>query len=250
MVLVRVPFRLSFAVCGKGGIACGFLASLQVYSATDLWFVPAYLALYLLSPVLNRGLEALSGRQLHLFLAGLLFLNVYLGWLADGKINLTGYNVMQMILMYSAGFYIRFNRRRFRLPSVFWLCGYAVATALIFLSAFYSEKAFAYNSPFVLFSSVCLFLAFARMSPFCSVAVNRVASSAFMVYLLHKSPFVWLKLKNTLLGFDAAYSGFAFVGACVLLFAGVFIVSILVDKVRVLAFRPLFAWLDSRFPKV
>lgn len=230
-----------------GGLASGFADSLRIYSATDLWFVPAYFALYLLSPVLNCGLAALSGRRLLLFLAGLLFLNVYLGWFQGGKVNPSGYNVMQMVLLYVVGTCLRRFEYRFgKLPS--WACfsGYAVSTACIFFSTFFTEKAFFYNSPFVLLSAVCLFMGFSRMKPFHSRAVNWVASSAFMVYLLHKPPFVWLKLRDALRGFDDSYSGITFVAVCLLLMLAVFASSVLVDKVRQAMFRPLFRWIDAR----
>ena len=98
-----------FAIrCVDAGIwADGFFDSLRVFSATDLWFVPAYLALYLLSPMLNRGLVSLDSRNLLFFVAALLFLNVYLGWFCGGKINPSGYNVMQMLLLYVVGYVLR-----------------------------------------------------------------------------------------------------------------------------------------------
>lgn len=70
-----------------GCLADGFVGALLVYSKTDLWFVPAYLALFLLSPLLNAGLERLDGRRLHLMLLALIFINVYLGWFHKGGIN-------------------------------------------------------------------------------------------------------------------------------------------------------------------
>lgn len=213
----------------KGGLADGLTEALLVYSATDLWFVPAYLALYLMSPFLNGGFRSLSGRQSHWVLAGLLFLNVYLGWAREGRVNPTGYNEMQMILMYYIGWYLRRHEKffgRFKprtYAAVYLLSAAAVAATLNF----------AYNNPLVIVESAALFLAFARMKPRSLPAVDWVASSAFMVYLLHKSPYMWLKLRGTLLAFDASYSGAAFAGACVALFCAVFAGSILIDKIRI-----------------
>ena len=226
--------------CVENGFSWSFLLeSLCVYSHTDLWFVPAYLGLYILSPVLNTGLDSLERNKLFWFIGGLLFLNVYLGWMCGGKVNPYGYNEMQMVMMYSIGYLLR---REFTVLSLisagWWGALYAVCTAGTFFTAFFlpSREAFAYNAPFVIMSSVGLFLAFATMRPFHSRAVNWIASSAFMVYLLHKPPFVWHKLRECLNGFYDGYSYSVFLALTVILFLGVFVAGILVDKMRQYSF--------------
>lgn len=224
----------------ESGFSWGFLwESVCIYSCTDLWFVPAYLVLYLLSPVLNAGLKSLDRRKLFLFLGGLLFVNVYLGWMRGGKVNPYGYNEMQMILMYSIGWLLRRELPALSAISVKgWIAVYLVCSAGTFFTAFFlpSRETFAYNAPFVIMASVSFFLIFAVMRPFHSKAVNWVASSAFMVYLLHKPPFIWNKLRGYLKMFYDDYSYPVFLLCVAGLFVGVFAVSILVDKMRQYAY--------------
>ena len=59
----------------EGGATYSWQEAVMIYSKTDLWFVPAYLALYLLSPVLN-GVRSLTDRQWVLVLSGLQFVKV------------------------------------------------------------------------------------------------------------------------------------------------------------------------------
>ena len=220
-----------------------FLESLLVYSATDLWFVPAYLALYILSPVINGGLKSLSNKNLAWFIAGLVFLNVYLGWSRGGKINQFGYNEMQMIFMYVMGYFIKRNFAEFRKIAAFkYVAIYLFSTAGIFCMAFFmpSRTVYAYNSPFVVIASVSFFLIFAVMKSFHSKPVNWVASSAFMVYLIHKSPFVWIKLKTYLIELSCSASILDFAFSAILLFVAIFISCILIDKIRIASFRILF----------
>lgn len=219
----------------EGHFAKGFMEAFLVYSSTDLWFVPAYLALYLLSPLLNGGLQSLRGRQLDWFVFGLLFLNVYLGWWQGGKINPYGYNEMQMILMYVLG---AWTKRRFALLSQasvwVYVTAYIACSAATFALAFAlpSRMAFAYNSPFVIAASLSFFLCFATRKPFCSAYINWIASSAFMVYLLHKPPYPWRLIRTQLYHYEAAYSGIWFIAKCLILFAAVFGACILIDKLR------------------
>ena len=221
--------------------------AVMIYSKTDLWFVPAYLALYLLSPVLN-GVRSLTDRQWVLVLSGLLFVNVYLGWCKGGKVNPFGYNEMQMIFMYVVG--AALNRylpllKQFR--SWFYLLCYLVCCALVFGSTFIftSRVAFAYNAPAVVFASVSLFLVFAVMPSFYNRFINWTASSAFMIYLLHKSPYVWIKIKTFLTTWEATETQGTFLLYAAALFVGIFVVSIFIDQIR----KVLFASVEVMFPK-
>lgn len=160
-----------------------------VYTHSELWYVPAYLGLFLLSPFLN---QATPNKWT---LIGFLVFNIWCGWLWKGNFNPTGYTIMQLIMMYLTGGYIKrqvdfkTNRRQIRRISL----GVYVATSIaIAIMALYVESqfTFAYNSPLVMLSSIALFLFFTSLD-FQSKAINKLASSAFAVYLVHKNDFIF-----------------------------------------------------------
>ncbi len=228
----------------RGGLADGFWQTLMVLSDTDLWFVPAYFVLYLLSPVLNGGFAALHGRRLHLALGALVFVNVYLGWYHGGGINRAGYNVMHLVFVYFIGHYIARNvSATKRLSPMVYFLIYGVTVCATAISSDY-----AYNSPLVLLSSAALFLAFATMRPRHSAVVNWIASSVFMVYLLHKAPYCWLKLKLALCTFEATHSRAGFLLWASALFVLIFISSILIDQARKFAYT-LVLWACAKVAK-
>ena len=128
-------------------------------------------------------------------LIGFLVFNIWCGWLWKGNFNPTGYTIMQLIMMYLTGGYIKrqvdfkTNRRQIRRISL----GIYVATSIaIAIMALYVESqfTFAYNSPLVMLSSIALFLFFTSLD-FQSKAINKLASSAFAVYLVHKNDFIF-----------------------------------------------------------
>ena len=176
-----------------------WIESWLVLTHTDLWYVPAYFFLMLLSPFLNAGFAALSrNKMLWVTLLFLLF-NLWAGWWWEGRFNPTGYTVVQLILMYMIGGCVRkYNDQQVETPArfrnrliVLWLGLYVAFSFLTTLYSFYNPlKAFAYNSPFVIGASVAFFLAFMVMK-FQSRTINYAAKSAFAVYLIHKSPLVW-----------------------------------------------------------
>lgn len=172
----------------------GWLESWMVLTHTDLWYVPAYFGLMLLSPVLNAGLDALPRRTFAGVLGVFTVFNVWCGWWWHGAFNPTGYTLVQLVLVYMTARYIRLHvsaecirRRRGAIAAM-----YAASLAGIGVTAVYLPplQAFAYNSPAVLLSTVSFFMLFLSWD-FSSRAVNYVARSAFAVYLIHKAPLVW-----------------------------------------------------------
>lgn len=211
-----------------------------VLSHTDLWYVPAYFCLMLISPLLNAGVRALDRRQFSMFLAVFLLFNVWSGWWWGGSFNPTGYTVIQLVLMYLIGRFLRRETEAAAATVTFWdkgrlfLAAYFLSVALIFLSALYLQpaKAFAYNSPAVILASVSFFLFFRSLS-FRSAAVNYVARSAFSVYLIHKSPEIWgnvLRPQVSSLWQTLSLPGFTCVA--VIMTLGIYLFSMLVDPFR------------------
>lgn len=167
----------------------GWAESWLVLTHTDLWYVPAYFMLMIVSPVLNAGLDSLGRRQYAWLLALSALLTVWAGWWWGRAFNPTGYTAWQLVLVYAVARYVRrFGRRpRRRVSAVVFVA----ATLCIVADACYDlPRAYAYNSPFVLVATVALFMLFRGME-FRSAFVNRMASGAFAVYLIHKNPLIW-----------------------------------------------------------
>ena len=216
------------------------LCSIRVFSNTDLWFVPAYLALYLLAPIINRGTQSISRKDFIWLLVSLTFINIYLGWYWQGKVNPTGYNVMQMIYIYVIGRFLKQYikpRKRYR---IYFLLLYVISYIFLVASTFFlpNNIAYAYNSPFVVINSVSLFLLFSTLR-IKNTYINHIASSAFAVYLLHKMPPVWTDLKEFMISNaknvdDIVFSVY-WVAFILLLFSS----CIIIDKLRLAVMTPI-----------
>lgn len=221
----------------------GWAESWLVLTHTDLWYVPAYFGLMLLSPVLNAGLEALDKRQYTWLLAAFTLFNLWCGWWWQGSFNPTGYTLVQLILVYMTARYIclhvsptSISRRRPAITAV-----YMLSTAGIFVTSLYMEptRAFAYNSPLVLISTVSLFMLFTTMH-IQSRAINYAARSAFAAYLIHKSPLIWGNaMKPLMLRLAAALPGWQFAAAGAAVVIGFYLLAMAVDPLRRLLSRAL-----------
>lgn len=210
-----------------------------VLTHTDLWYVPAYFLLMLISPVINAGLEQVGRRGTFLITGLFIGYTLWAGWWWGGSFNANGYTPLQLLMVYMIGRCLHLlPRPRRAWPWALAYLGFAAATCLsmTFLDPL---RAYAYNSPFVLAESVALFMAFSAIR-FRSRAVNFAARSAFAVYLTHKSQIVWDNLfKPLVVKCWGAMTLGEFTLFSLLFALAVYIAVIPLDMLRRLAWRTL-----------
>ncbi len=245
-VFYAVGIYLVFTALGLASWSFRELAeSFMVYTHTDLWYVPAYLGLYILSPFLNSAASTLPRRHFAIALSALIAFNLWAGWLWGGSFNPTGYTVMQLVMMYLIGRFLgsyasiliegnsRFRNAGFLL---YILCTVAITVSAIFLD---TKQAYAYNNPLVVLSSVSLFIFFTSLK-FKSPTVNLLARSAFAAYLIHKNPYIWVQVVKPValsvwsLGSLALYSAFFLA-----LPLAIYMFSFAIDSLRQWIFRKI-----------
>lgn len=159
---------------------------------------------------------------------------------------LSGTNTLSFIGLYSLARYIRLYPSKYTTLSskmyffLFFLMTLICGTVIYLLTSlgydFLIGRFYTYVSPIVIISSLLLLLAFSRLS-FTSKLINWVASSCFAVYLLHVNP-------NVIGYFCQAVSGIVreTEGVMVLIYLSlfllmVFVVAVLIDKIRIMLWR-------------
>ena len=189
------------------------------------WFVNSYLALYILSPYLNKLLHRLSKKQLTalsltfvvLFSIRTTFLP--LTWGQDAN---AGMGILWFITLYCVASWLRICRVEPEKPLKYWLI-YLTATAVLVASKFvldkvgvesYSSKLFGYSSIVVLVQSVALFKAFLHSKPIdgrVGAVICFAAKHSFSVYIIHFAMWevLFTKILHIDLWIDNMFSGIA-----------------------------------------
>ena len=205
------------------------------------WFIPAYIILFMLAPVLNAFTERAEKREFRGVVIGLLIAQALFGWLsADTGHYANGYSALSFIGLYLLAQYIRRHcERLINLEWWKWLLLYLLFTAIpsiiAFVGLYYKDDqygAIAYSSLFVVAASASLMMMFSRFN-FESRTINWLSTSAFAIYLVHQAPVADHIYKTF---FNSAYHSmhgglyilFAVVAALVIGFA-----CILLDRVRI-----------------
>ena len=208
------------------------------------WFIPAYLGLYLISPILNAYALSCERRTFarYLLLAFSLqffFDIVYPRWsIFDHTIFNGGHSVLSFALLYLLGRFIRRYGERFeRIKSRHWFLFYIVVfttwTSVRFLllilglprqlTEYVMQRGASYVNPLVILGSLFLFFTFKSMK-FSNSTVNHIATSVLGVFCFQSLPFYEKVVKwafsahegVSVLAIDAGIIGFVYVAGTVI----------------------------------
>lgn len=221
------------------------------------WFIIQYTYLMFFSPLLNQVVRSADPKTMNKILFSLLLLNIYFGYIHRGSVNPDGYNVMNFILIYLIGAYIRrYIRPAEQGKRIKYLWGYIACTFTIFCMALGSYLVtghlitmyvFGYNNPIVLLSAsciLCLFLTI-RMQ---SRPVNRIASTMFAVYVAHSSIYLAPTLWNAASQIGAYISSPLLVMLCfATLTLGIMIIIFPIDIIRQHLYAPIERMIKKKF---
>lgn len=217
------------------------------------WFFKVYLMLYLISPVVNYYRDKTGGGKL-LLVSGVL--TFYWGWFAQHPSLANGKNVINFIFLYMLGHWLHtmVETRGWRKQNRTWyIVAYVVVAGCIGTLLFFADLSlqnvikricYGYNSPVLILMSILFFLIFTTFE-FKNKIVNWIGGSALAVYCVHENKYFfkdeWYAYfeEQYLSGINAF--PFILLGAC----ACLFILCILLDKVRGIVTRPLMNPIES-----
>lgn len=165
-------------------------------SHSNYWFVIDYLFLMVFAPMINMAFDKMSKCYINIFIIGLIVISVYFGFVWGHAANKNGYTLLQFILMYCIGRFIaqrKYSLQQSKSIALYLVCSLICGFLMWGLwSAGYpllSWRMTYYNNPFIILSSIGLFLCFKDYT-FVSKRINTIAQSAFGIYLFQSSAFI------------------------------------------------------------
>ena len=175
-------------------------------SMESYWFITAYVILYLLSQLLNAGIEKLSGRQLKLVIIGLLFFYCFMPSVSPVRLTFDrfGYDFGWFIVLYLIAGYIRkYGMTRIdslRKGAILFAGSaagiWAISLILHYIAynyrslQYYADVPFHYNFILCLTSAIGLFFMFRNIRIREGVAAKLIRYAAPLtlgVYIIHEN---------------------------------------------------------------
>ena len=203
----------AFIVCLLAGVVS--LEGADVYSFLDkifpihmnlYWFITGYVIIYMASPLLNKGLKALSEKQLRLVLLLFLLYECVLKSILPVRLStdMLGYSTFWMFIVYMAGAYIRLHGLKMTEKPSRALLIYVISSVAVFaenvIIMFISAKfgrlkelhgvALEHNHIFLFIGALGLFGFFLNKKPMkegLSKIVLALSPMALGIYLIHEN---------------------------------------------------------------
>lgn len=210
----------------------------------DLWFVMAFLLLYLMTPMMNMFIDCLTQKQFLYFLLTFLFIQFLNGFVIQVSWFDKGMSPLTLMSLYMTGRYMRLYPNRYTTMNkwidmlVYFVVSYwgAVFTIASVRHGAEGYRFFSYASPTIIIASVYFFLFFTKFS-FKSRLVNWVAASAFAVYVLNCEGHFWSLYLSTNHSWWMNGSPSVYLIKTLLFDVVVFIVAVMLDKIRIIVWQ-------------
>lgn len=208
------------------------------------WFIPAYISLYVVAPLLNAFIERSNTRQLLRYIIIFYIFSTVYGYFMFTKEFNGGMSLISLIGIYLTGAYLYRDDRGFaKLNSWSWLGLYLACALLLIVGSIgllklnISSLIFGYLNPIIIVQSVFLFMFFERLNIGNHRWINFIAASAFAVYLFHFHPMIYGKYQETCRLLIDETSAWLTVP---LFFFTIFAFCVIVDRIRILFFSCLY----------
>ena len=218
------------------------------------WFIPCYIGLLFLSPLLNLFSDKANKKTLLGGAFSLLLIEVWFDWLppTPGLSIGTqgGCSVLSFAILYLVARYIKL----YGIPAwfkkssliIYILCSLSLVVLNVIsikIGHPLPKLVFTYNNPIVILSSVAFLMMFEQVN-FSSKSINHIAKSTLAVLLGHTALF-FLYTKQFSYIYDN-YSGLQVVAYWALAIFVVFCTSVVIDQIRILLYKPIEKWMQTR----
>ena len=233
--------------------AYDILHSIQFVSHSEFWFVKAYVALYLLSPLLNSFFDHSSIRGQWYLLGAFALITIYYGYFAKEVSYSEGKNVLHFMLIYQVGHMLQVYSSKWKALTLNRLVGGYLLLNTVLVILFLLTRGvgdmlwklcFPYNSPVLILNAALLFVIFGRME-FHSHSVNRLAGHCFAIYLIHGLPLIISAIERPVINGIFHRTGDNLLATIPLLFVLACLIMVVCMAIDSL-FRPLWKAIDHR----
>lgn len=220
----------------RGIAECFFLTS-------NYWFIKAYIGLYIFAPMINAFIENKGEKDMRNYLLAYFTFQTIFAWLSTGaEFLIAGLNTLSFIGLYTLARFVRLYPSKYTtLPAkMYFFLFFVIAIFSTIITFILTDlgighivgRFYTYVNPIVILASLILMLAFTRLD-FNSKFINWVACSCFAVYLLHVNPNVIGHFCNTVIKITQENTGITMLSYLFVFLISVFIISILIDKLRI-----------------
>lgn len=191
LLIITYLFTIS---CGKATLTFSGIRQCLLLSPS-LWFVMAYIGLYIISPILNEFSKTADKNQFLRILVLFFIFQTIFGISGAAPFIMNGYSVFSFVGLYLLAQYVRKYCLKYKniiiigggMSLIVNSLGYVIPRFCGFELPIFT---FSYINPFVIWTSIGILLQFQGIKIKSNKYINWISKSAFAVYIIHQSPFI------------------------------------------------------------
>ena len=241
------------------GVCCGFtqisikgLASCFLFTPAN-WFIKAYIALYIVAPILNACISNTSQKQ-HATVILLLYIFQFIyGWTNSALWIEQGYSVLSFIALYLVARYLSIYRNetpKFLGGWQLYLISCLLSTLIGYAGCIINKPIIAglmtsYVNPLVVIGAIGLLLAFVKLKIGYSQWINKIGKSTFAVYLFPCFFIFDFIYRELIYNIYLKYEGPIVIIMVMLILVVTFITAIIIDQLRIFIWNKIWAWREN-----
>lgn len=170
-----------------------FIKSFFPFTSSIWWFFNVYLGIYILSPLINKGIDAINKYQLVIIIALLVYLEATYPIMGMNILSDNGLNFYTLLVMYIIGRFCKTNNIKINNAPIKYCFGYIILFGIIYIAYATNRQVLAwrmttYNSPFIIINSILFFYIFQSASIKNLPIIYKIAPLTFGIYLIHDYP--------------------------------------------------------------
>lgn len=213
------------------------------------WFIPYYLGLMLISPILNTWIENTSHNTFKKILIALLLFECWFGFFPDAVqipmfnsgCTITSFMILYLLAryyrLYGIPIFDKYHRWGYIFATII-IAAISIFALYIGLSTHWVNKPFDSDNPIVIFSALCFMIYFTKLKINYSPIINRLATSTLAVLLIHTSS-IGRKILRMIYAEIIQYNIFIYILLLFLTIIIVYLISTLIDEIRIRTYKSI-----------
>jgi len=207
------------------------------------WFLSTYLILYIVSPIINKGIENLEQNVFRLVLILLFLVNCFSGWIFGGFETKGGYSFLHFLTIYIFAKYVSFYNIQIK-NSLIYFIAISLLNALLAIATHYVapgfiSKFYIYNNPLLILSVFLLFSWFNQKQIKENKFIYKIATTSLAVYLIHANGYVFNLIEIMIPKMFVLNKYLVIVILFPILSIIIYLVSTLMEEIRLLFLKPV-----------
>lgn len=219
------------------------------------WFLNAFLAVYILSPFINKGIDFLNIYQSGIIVAILIYLNSSYSIMGYSFYSGDGHSFFTLLSIYIIARFCGKYIKEIHKATILYICTYMLTLLLVFILFMidYTPTAIrliTYGCPLIILGSVFFFYTFKKIKIQNNI-INKVAPLCFGVYLIHDTTDTRIFIKGFVKQINDAIENPLLMGLLLITLSIIlFIICASIEKIRQIIFTPIINGIDKQISVV